>query len=190
MKHLLSHFTLFSPKIYSTPLHHSIQVWIFLQIQLVGRFYFLERETLSVCFVYVCDGMALHRQSGMERFGVRVAGTHDHAANGSADHVSVGIRGGSAPHKQPRLRRSARSDRVPQLSMATILLFLFLVLVVTFLAFSYISRHGEVQLWFCVTFFLFFFPLLGLGCFLSGYMNQHCVFLHQFEFDFMFGCLG
>lgn len=73
--------------------------------------------------------------------------THDlHLANGSAaDHVAVGIRGGVA-HKQQRLRRLARSARGKSLSMAAILVFLFLVLVVTLLAFSYISRDGEVLL--------------------------------------------
>ncbi|XP_047146976.1 uncharacterized protein LOC124819491 [Vigna umbellata] len=83
--------------------------------------------------------MAQQRQSGMERLGVRV-GAHDlHHTNGSGDHVAVGIRGGAA-HKQPRSRRSARSDRGTQLSVAAILVFLFLVLVVTVLVFSYISR--------------------------------------------------
>ncbi|XP_027364170.1 uncharacterized protein LOC113871323 [Abrus precatorius] len=83
--------------------------------------------------------MAQQRQSGMERIGVRV-GTHDlHHANGAGDHVAVGIRGGVA-HKQPRLRRSARSDRGTNLSVSTILVLLFLVLVVTVLVFSYISR--------------------------------------------------
>ncbi|CAJ1976822.1 unnamed protein product [Sphenostylis stenocarpa] len=83
--------------------------------------------------------MAQQRQSGMERLGVRV-GTHDlHHANGAGDHVAVGIRGGAA-HKQPRFRRSARSDRGTHLSVAAILVFLFLVLVVTVLVFSYISR--------------------------------------------------
>ncbi|RDX68825.1 hypothetical protein CR513_52147, partial [Mucuna pruriens] len=86
--------------------------------------------------------MAQQRQSGMERFGVRV-GTHDlHHPNGAADHIAVGIRS-SAPHKQPRLRRSARSDRVTYLSVAAILVFLFLVLVVTVLVFSYISRDDD-----------------------------------------------
>ncbi|KAL2324725.1 hypothetical protein Fmac_023783 [Flemingia macrophylla] len=79
--------------------------------------------------------MAQQRPSGMERFGVRDL----HHANGSADHVAVGIRGAAA-HKQPRLRRSARSDRGTYMSVAAILIFLFLVLVVTVLAFSYISR--------------------------------------------------
>ncbi|XP_061366600.1 uncharacterized protein LOC133309793 [Gastrolobium bilobum] len=83
--------------------------------------------------------MAQQRQSGMERFGVRV-GTQDlNHPNGSTDHVAVGIRG-AVPNKQPRLRRSARSDRGTQLSVAAILVFLFLVLVVTVLVFSYISR--------------------------------------------------
>ncbi|KAL2949164.1 hypothetical protein AAZX31_20G162900 [Glycine max] len=79
--------------------------------------------------------MAQQRQSGMERFGVRDL----HHANGAGDHVAVGIRGGAAL-KQPRLRRSARSDRATHLSVAAILVFLFLVLVVTVLVFSYISR--------------------------------------------------
>ncbi|XP_019441975.1 PREDICTED: uncharacterized protein LOC109346713 isoform X4 [Lupinus angustifolius] len=84
--------------------------------------------------------MAQHRQQGIERFGVRVSGTHDHH-NGSSDHVAVGIRAAAVTNKQHRLRRSARSSRVTNLSMLAIVLFLFLVLVLTFLAFSYISRQ-------------------------------------------------
>ncbi|CAL0316078.1 unnamed protein product [Lupinus luteus] len=84
--------------------------------------------------------MAQHRQPGIERFGVRVSGTHDHP-NGSSDHVAVGIRAAAVPNKQHRLRRSARSGRVTNLSMLAIILFLFLVLLLTFLAFSYISRQ-------------------------------------------------
>ncbi|OIV91393.1 hypothetical protein TanjilG_02011 [Lupinus angustifolius] len=76
----------------------------------------------------------------MVRFGVRASGTHDHP-NASSDHLAVGIRGAALPHKQPRLRRSARSDRVPQLSLSTFILFLFFVLLLTFLAFFYISRQ-------------------------------------------------
>ncbi|CAL0300652.1 unnamed protein product [Lupinus luteus] len=77
----------------------------------------------------------------MERFGVRASGTHDHP-NASSDHLATGIRGAAAvPHKQPRLRRSARSDRVPQLSLSTFILFLFLLLLLTILAFFYISKR-------------------------------------------------
>lgn len=54
----------------------------------MGQFYFLEREVLLVC---LCDGMAQQKQSEMERSGVRVVVIHDH--------VSIGIRGGSSPHK-------------------------------------------------------------------------------------------
>lgn len=96
---------------------------------------------MLLCFV--CYGMAQHRQSGTERLGVRL-GSHDlHITNGSGDHVAVGIRGGVS-HKQPRFRRSARSDRVAHFSVVAILVFLFIVLAVTFLAFSYISKEGEV----------------------------------------------
>ncbi|XP_058769975.1 uncharacterized protein LOC131643696 [Vicia villosa] len=84
--------------------------------------------------------MAQQRQSGTERLGVRL-GSHDlHITNGSGDHVAVGIRGGVS-HKQLRLRRSARSDRVAHFSVVAILVFLFIVLAVTFLAFSYISKE-------------------------------------------------
>ncbi|CAL5209282.1 unnamed protein product [Lathyrus oleraceus] len=84
--------------------------------------------------------MAQHRQSGTERLGVRL-GSHDlHITNGSGDHVAVGIRGGVS-HKQPRFRRSGRSDRVAHFSVVAILVFLFIVLAVTFLAFSYISKE-------------------------------------------------
>jgi hypothetical protein len=87
--------------------------------------------------------MAQQRQSGTERLGVRL-GSHDlHNTNGSGDHVAVSIRGGVS-HKQQRFRRSARSDRGARFTVVAILVFLFLVLVVTFLAFSYISREGEV----------------------------------------------
>ncbi|KAG5152620.1 hypothetical protein AAZX31_10G204300 [Glycine max] len=91
---------------------------------------------MGVCeTVNHCYGMAQQRQSGMERFGVRDL----HHTNGAGDHVAVGIRG-CAALKQPRLRRSARSDRATHLSVAAILVFLLLVLVVTLLVFSYISR--------------------------------------------------
>ncbi|WJX14226.1 hypothetical protein P8452_04521 [Trifolium repens] len=84
--------------------------------------------------------MAQQRQSGTERLGVRL-GSHDlHNTNGSGDHVSVAIRGGVS-HKQQRFRRMARSDRGARFTVVAILVFLFLVLVVTFLAFSYISRE-------------------------------------------------
>lgn len=87
--------------------------------------------------------MAQQRQSGTERLGVRV-GSHDlHNTNGSSDHVAIGIRGGVGI-KQQRLRRSARSDRGVRFSVIAILVFLFIVLVVTFMVFSYISREGEV----------------------------------------------
>ena len=93
--------------------------------------------------------MAQQRQSGMERFGVR--GDPHHANGVSADHVAVGIRGGATgggggtAHKQHRLRRSARSDRAWRMPVPAILAFLFVVLVVTVVAFSYISRDGEVS---------------------------------------------
>lgn len=104
--------------------------------------------------MFVCYGMAQQRQSGTERLGVRV-GSHDlHLGNGSGDHVAVGIRGGVA-HKQQRLRRSGRSDRGAHFSVVAILVFLFLVLVVTFLAFSYISRDGKVLLLLMSVFFFF-----------------------------------
>ncbi|KAE9618355.1 hypothetical protein Lalb_Chr02g0141831 [Lupinus albus] len=74
----------------------------------------------------------------MERFGVRASGTHDHP-NSSSDHLSVGIRGAAVPHKQPRLRRSPRSYRVPHISFSTFIL--FLVLLLTFLALFHISRQ-------------------------------------------------
>ncbi|PNY08792.1 hypothetical protein L195_g005326 [Trifolium pratense] len=88
--------------------------------------------------------MAQQRQSGTERLGVR----HDlHNTNGSGgDHVSVAIRGGvGVSHKQQRFRRSARSDRGARFTVVAILVFLFLVLVVTFLAFSYISREEIID---------------------------------------------
>lgn len=98
-----------------------------------------EREGVSYN-----DSMAQQRQSGMERTGAR--GSHDlHNANGTADHVAIGVHGTS--HKQPRLRRSARSDRTRKLMVGLILVFLLLVLGVTVLAYYHLSIDGKVQLW-------------------------------------------
>ncbi|KAK4279757.1 hypothetical protein QN277_011482 [Acacia crassicarpa] len=86
--------------------------------------------------------MAQQRQSGMERIGVR--GSHDlHDANGAADHVTVGV---YAPtHKHPRHRRSVRSDRTRKLSAGLILVFLFLALGVTVVAYYYLSIDDELN---------------------------------------------
>ena len=88
--------------------------------------------------------MAQQRQSGMERFGAW--GNHDlHHANGSGDHVSVGIRATAHHLKQPRLRRSARSDKTRYFSLVAIIVFLFIVLVVTVLAYYYLSIDDKGQ---------------------------------------------
>lgn len=79
--------------------------------------------------------MAQYRQSGSERFGVR---SHDlHHGNGTSDHVSIGIR---APHKQSRGRRFNKNRRI---SIGAVAVILFIALVVTVLAFNYLSRDNK-----------------------------------------------
>ncbi|KAG6626863.1 probable hexosyltransferase MUCI70 [Carya illinoinensis] len=77
--------------------------------------------------------MAQHRlQSGADRF------IHHSSSNGTPDHVSIGIR--AAPsHKQSRSRRSARSDWGRRVSFGAVIVILSLVLVVTVLAYYYLS---------------------------------------------------
>ncbi|GLT52213.1 hypothetical protein SLA2020_255660 [Shorea laevis] len=65
-----------------------------------------------------------------------------HYANGSSDHVGVGIRS-SVPHKSARWRRSARGDKSRRLSIGSIVVVLSLVLVVTVLVYYYISSFSN-----------------------------------------------
>ncbi|XP_042514438.1 uncharacterized protein LOC122089071 isoform X2 [Macadamia integrifolia] len=86
--------------------------------------------------------MAQYRQAGTERFGVR---SHDfHHGNGSAgsDQFAIGIRG---THKQGRARRSGRSDKGRRFSVGALVVILCLVLVVTGLAYFYLSRDKELN---------------------------------------------
>ncbi|CAH2035345.1 unnamed protein product [Thlaspi arvense] len=98
--------------------------------------------------------MAQYRQSGTERFSGRVGGYPHYANNGgagssSSDHVAIGIRngvggavggGGATQHgKANRWRRSVRPDRIRRLGIGTVVFVLCLVLVVTVLAYYYIS---------------------------------------------------
>ncbi|XP_043712949.1 uncharacterized protein LOC122661577 isoform X2 [Telopea speciosissima] len=86
--------------------------------------------------------MAQYRQAGTERFGVR---SHDfHHGNGSAasDQFGIGIRG---THKQGRARRSGRPDKGRRISVGALVVILCLVLVVTGLAYCYLSRDKELN---------------------------------------------
>ncbi|KAJ7969704.1 Transmembrane protein (DUF616) [Quillaja saponaria] len=84
--------------------------------------------------------MAQYRQSVMERFGLR--GNHDlHHSNGTSDHVAIGVRSGL--HKQHRHRRSALSDKSLQFLVGAVMVFLSLVLVVTVLAYYYLSTDSK-----------------------------------------------
>ncbi|XP_023549993.1 uncharacterized protein LOC111808314 [Cucurbita pepo subsp. pepo] len=81
--------------------------------------------------------MAQYRQSGTDRNGPPFHSTN----NGVADHVAVGIR--SAPYKQARARRSARSDKGRGISIGAIIFVLSLVLVATVLAYYYLLRDTK-----------------------------------------------
>ncbi|XP_044475896.1 uncharacterized protein LOC123203555 isoform X2 [Mangifera indica] len=79
--------------------------------------------------------MAQHRQSSH----------HSNNSNGtsSGDQVSIGIRSTTFHGKSSRSRRSARSDKSAcQLSVASVSVFLLLVLFVTLLAYFYISGYN------------------------------------------------
>lgn len=98
--------------------------------------------------------MAQYRQSGTERFSGRV-GSYPHYANNSAassssssDHIAIGIRngvggasgGGASQHgKNNRWRRSVRPDKIRRLGIGSVVFVLCVVLVITVLAYYYIS---------------------------------------------------
>ncbi|XXG74204.1 hypothetical protein AAC387_Pa07g2986 [Persea americana] len=85
--------------------------------------------------------MALYRQTGAERFAIR---GHDFrqgangngAGGGGSDQISIRI-----PHKQGRGRR--RSDKSRRISVGTFAVIICLILAVTVIAFSFISRNKE-----------------------------------------------
>lgn len=80
--------------------------------------------------------MPQYRQSGTDRFSVRGGGS-------ASDHVAIGIRngvGGASQHgKANRWRRSVRPERIRRLGIGSVVFVLCLVLVVTVLAYYYIS---------------------------------------------------
>ncbi|XP_056854552.1 uncharacterized protein LOC130504003 [Raphanus sativus] len=84
--------------------------------------------------------MPQYRQSGTDRFSVR---------GGASDHVAIGIRngvgGGATQHhgKTNRWRRSVRPERIRRLGIGTAVFVLCLVLVVTVLAYYYISGFAN-----------------------------------------------
>ncbi|KAJ4917227.1 hypothetical protein Rs2_02777 [Raphanus sativus] len=88
--------------------------------------------------------MAQYRQSGTERFNGR---SYPHYANNgasSSDHVAIGIRngvgGGATQHgKTNRWRRSVRPERIRRLGIGSVVFVICLVLVLTVLAYYYIS---------------------------------------------------
>ncbi|KFK45142.1 hypothetical protein AALP_AA1G349100 [Arabis alpina] len=77
--------------------------------------------------------MAQFRQSGTERF------TGGRSGSATSDHIAIGIRNGVGGGKASRWRRSTRPDRFRRLGIGSVLFVLGLVLVVTVLAYYYIS---------------------------------------------------
>ncbi|KAG7593891.1 hypothetical protein ISN45_Aa01g026780 [Arabidopsis thaliana x Arabidopsis arenosa] len=79
--------------------------------------------------------MAQFRQSGTERFSGRGGG------GASSDHVTIGIRNGvgGAKGNNNRWRRSVRADKIRRLGIGSVVFVLCFVLVVTLLAYYYIS---------------------------------------------------
>ncbi|KAL5845999.1 hypothetical protein ACOSQ3_009523 [Xanthoceras sorbifolium] len=77
--------------------------------------------------------MAQYRQSGTERYGAS-----------SNDYLSIGIRNTATYSKPARARRSARLDKCGRrVSIGSVIVFLFLVLLVTVLAYFYISGYSS-----------------------------------------------
>lgn len=84
--------------------------------------------------------MAQFRQSGTERFSGR--GGYQNGEAASSDHLAIGIRNGVGGVKASnRWRRSVRADRIRRLGIGTVVFVLCLVLVVTVLAYYYISGY-------------------------------------------------
>ncbi|CAH8389120.1 unnamed protein product [Eruca vesicaria subsp. sativa] len=81
--------------------------------------------------------MPQYRQSGTDRFSVRGGG----GGGSASDHVAIGIRNGASQHgKANRWRRSVRPRR---LGVSSVVFVLCLVLVVTVLAYYYISGFAN-----------------------------------------------
>ncbi|CAG7863818.1 hypothetical protein BRARA_I02417 [Brassica rapa] len=88
--------------------------------------------------------MAQYRQSGTERFNGRVGGSYPHNGASSSEHIAIGIRngvGGATQHgKTNRWRRSVvRPERIRRLGIGSVVFVICLVLVLTVLAYYYIS---------------------------------------------------
>ncbi|KAF3518592.1 hypothetical protein DY000_02060260, partial [Brassica cretica] len=90
--------------------------------------------------------MAQYRQSGTERLNGRVGGSYPQYANNgasSSDHIAIGIRngvGGATQNaKTNRWRRSVRPERIRRLGIGSVVFVICLVLLLTVLAYYYIS---------------------------------------------------
>lgn len=85
--------------------------------------------------------MPQYRQSGTDRFSVRGGSASDHVAIG----IRNGVGGGATQHhgKTNRWRRSVRPERIRRLGIGTAVFVLCLVLVVTVLAYYYISGFAN-----------------------------------------------
>lgn len=95
--------------------------------------------------------MAQYRQSGFDRFGGRSHEHQLHYGNGStaasSDHVAIGIRAGHHNHKQSRPRRLAHKGAAAcKISIGTVVIVaLCLVLALTALAYTYVSRDKDLN---------------------------------------------
>ncbi|KAK4752017.1 hypothetical protein SAY87_020815 [Trapa incisa] len=85
--------------------------------------------------------MAQYRQSGSRDHDLHLQNPYSNG--GASDHVSLAIRTGSQPLKPARHRRLIRSEKVRRLSIGSVILLLVLGLVVTVLAYYYISRDSK-----------------------------------------------
>ncbi|XP_031393136.1 uncharacterized protein LOC116204908 isoform X2 [Punica granatum] len=86
--------------------------------------------------------MAQYRQSGARDYDPHHH--HHHYSNGGGpDHVSLAVRAGSQQLKPARHRRFARSDKGRRISVGSIAFVLVLGLVVTVLAYYFLSRDSK-----------------------------------------------
>ncbi|KAF2588157.1 hypothetical protein F2Q70_00038725 [Brassica cretica] len=82
--------------------------------------------------------MPQYRQSGNDRFSVRGGG------GSASDHVAIGIRNGAGGHgKANRWKRSVRPERIRRVGVGSVVFVLCLVLVVTVVAYYYISGFAN-----------------------------------------------
>ncbi|CAF2043825.1 unnamed protein product [Brassica napus] len=100
--------------------------------------------SFSTTFSVDNASMAQYRQSGTERFNGRVGGSYPHNGASSSEHIAIGIRngvGGATQHgKTNRWRRSVvRPERIRRLGIGSVVFVICLVLVLTVLAYYYIS---------------------------------------------------